>query len=271
MRIAVSNIAWTASEDDEVERLLRSESVDALEAAPTRLFPSGPPSDADLARVAERLAAADLQLIAFQSLHFATPEAALFGSDAGRWTFEQQIASTISLAARLRVGVLVLGSPRNRRLAPGMTSLEAERVAVPVLRRLARAAAGAGAALCIEPNPTAYGCDWITTPAEGADLVDRVGEEGFGLHLDTAGAVLSEVDPAQAVDDFGDLIRHVHVSAPGLAEIDPDSVPHEAVGRALRARGYTGATSIEMRADGQGPNAERVRRAIRIAAAAYHD
>ena len=263
MRIAVSNIAWTATEDEDVERSLFEAGVDALEAAPSRLF-ADPDlvSDSEIDGIRKRLGSRRLDLVAFQSLLFGRPDATLFGAAGERRAFVERLTAMIVLAERMVVPRLVLGSPRNRRLAPGMSVADAVAVAVPVFVQLAERAQEAGTELCIEPNPAQYGCDFVTTPEEGMALVEAVDAPGFGLHLDTAGAVLAGADPVAAIERWGPLIRHLHVSAPDLGEIEDDIVPHHEIAGALRRSGYTGVVSIEMRSAGVADDAERVRRAI---------
>ena len=68
---------------------------------------------------------------------------------------------------------------------------EAEAIAVAAFRELGDCASRHRVIFCIEPNPTAYDCDFITGAGEGADLVERVDCQGFGLHLDTAAMMLA--------------------------------------------------------------------------------
>ena len=42
MKLAVSNIAWTKENDEEMYAFLSSEKIDGLEIAPTRIFPETP-------------------------------------------------------------------------------------------------------------------------------------------------------------------------------------------------------------------------------------
>ena len=52
MRLAISNIAWDVTEDEEVARLLQSYCVDAIDIAPGKYFPDpGKAEDAEIRRV----------------------------------------------------------------------------------------------------------------------------------------------------------------------------------------------------------------------------
>jgi sugar phosphate isomerase/epimerase len=172
------------------------------------------------------------------------------------------LAGMIELAAALGAEALVFGSPKNR-LAAGRARDDVEAIAVATFRALGDHAARRGLSFCIEANPTAYGCDCVTTTAEAIDFVQRVGSEGFGLHVDTGGMVLAGEDPAEVFSRPLDNWRHFHVSEPYLAPIGRAGVDHSAFARAVRRGGFNRWASIEMKeSTDQGPWIDAVREAL---------
>jgi sugar phosphate isomerase/epimerase len=121
----------------------------------------------------------------------------------------------------------------------------AREVAVPFFRTLGEAARVHGLFFCIEPNPKDYGCDFVTTVAEALDLVDAVGSEGFGLHMDTGGMTLAG-ESASEVAEAAARYRHFHISTPFLEGVHGSPVDHAAFAEVLRNQGYNGCVSIEM-------------------------
>ena len=120
--------------------------------------------------------------------------------------------------------------------------------AVPLFRTLGAACHDAGTSLAIEANPQQYGGDFLLRWSEAAELVARVGHPGVVLHLDTACTTLAGDDPVAAAASCAAQLRHFHVSAPQLAPVDAASdIPHQDIAAALRAGGYRGWVSIEMR------------------------
>lgn len=267
--LALSNIAWVEDEEDAVADVIVSHGVRALEIAPTRVFP-------DPLRVDDRDLSAHLAfwsdrgvgLVAFQSMLFGRPDLELFGDQATRSAMLRHLLAFVELAGRMSVPVLVFGSPLNRRVPPDLPTPTAERIAIEFFSELAEAAEAVGTVVCIEPNPPAYRCNFVTTAAEGADLVQRVGRSGFALHLDLAGMVLAGDDPGTAIASHPTL-RHFHISAPDLQHLAAAPMPHDEAARALRAIDYHGAVSIEMRPRPGPDTPERISQAIRIAQAAY--
>lgn len=272
MRLSVSNIAWLPEEDEDVFGGLLSEGIDALEIAPTRFWSD--PTLADLgaaARLARRHARLGLEILSFQSLLFARPELRLFGSAADRAQMLDYLVRIADLAHAMEVRRMVLGSPKNRFVPESMSTSESMDIAVEFFGVLGAECADRGSVLCIEPNPTDYGCNFVTTSSDGIALVDAVASEGFGLHLDVAGLVMAGEDPAVAVHAADTRVRHVHASAPWLAELEDRTVDHRTFGAALTATGYAGVVAIEMRAGEAGSNRNRVLDAVRLARGAYED
>lgn len=248
MRLAISNIAWTPAEDRSVAAQMRAHGFTGVEIAPTKYWPRPLAATAAQVReVREFWTGEGLPAVAMQSLLFGSEGLALFAEDAARAAMAAYLTGVIRLGARLGVGVLVFGSPKNR-LRGALSAEAADKIAIPFFRTLGAIAAGEGVCLCIEPNPAAYGCDWITTSAEGLRLVGAMDSPGFGLHLDAAGMTLSGEEVSAAITNATGAIRHFHASAPDLAPVGEDGiVDHAALAMALRAQNYARIISIEMR------------------------
>jgi D-psicose/D-tagatose/L-ribulose 3-epimerase len=248
MRLAVSNIAWAADEQDAILAALPECGVTGIEIAPTMVWPNWDGATPAAARaLRETLAGQGFAIPALQSILFARPDLHVFGDAASRDALVAHIARVAALAGALGAGVMVFGSPRNR-LRGDIAPAQAMDQAVPLFRALAEACRNEGTALGIEANPPQYGGDFLLRWTEAAELVARVDHPGVVLHLDTACTALAGDDPAQAATTCAARIGHFHVSAPMLAPVDAASdIAHPAVAAALRAGGYAGWVSIEMR------------------------
>jgi D-psicose/D-tagatose/L-ribulose 3-epimerase len=270
VRLAVSNIAWTADEDYAVHAALVESGIDAIEVAPTRMWadPGAVPRGAGEAEAA-RLLDQGLEVVSFQSLLFARPDLTVFDDQDLRATLVEYLRRITVLAGAMGAGRMVFGSPKSRQVPVGMSPDEAFDVAVGFFRAAGDAAAAEGTMLCIEPNPPEYACNFVTTGAQGAALVEAVDSPGFGLHLDAAGLVLAGDDPASAARAAGSLVQHVHASAPQLGELESEVVDHRGFGAALHDIGYDRLVSIEMRAGAPGDNVSRVLRGVALARDSY--
>jgi len=247
MKLAVSNIAWETVEEPEVFQDLAARGVSGIEVAPTRLWRQWAGAD----EVSARAAAADLKQAGFavpalQSLLFGLADAQLFGTQAGRQQLIDHLGMVARLAAGLGAGAMVFGSPRNRDRHE-LSFSQASDISIDIFRRIGDTCAEAGTCLCIEANPIAYGCNFLTRWTEAAELVERVAHPGIGLHIDVACTQMAGDDPVEAVRECARIMRHFHVSEPQLGDFAAPSIDHARIGRALREAGYAGWVSIEMR------------------------
>lgn len=244
MKLAVSNIAWSAEDAPQVLPLLRDGGITGIEIAPTMAWPNWDGATPQAAAALRRaLADQGFAVPALQSILFARPALQVFADDPA--PLLAHIAAVAALAGALGASAMVFGSPRNR--LRGERDPEAARdAAVPVFRALAAACHDAGTALAIEANPPQYGGDFLLRWQEAAELVARVAHPGIVLHLDTACTAMAGDDPIAAAAAANPA--HFHVSAPNLAPVDETSaIDHRAIAAALRQAGYQGWVSLEMR------------------------
>lgn len=259
MKLCVSNIAWRAAEEPQVAKVLADLGVRHIELAPLRAVSTPWQPDRDEAlRCRTFWADHGLQIHALQALLFGRDGMALFETPEARLKMREHLRSVLQLSEWLGVHRLVFGSPGQRRRHALDDAALAE-IAVPFFRDIGAIAQAHGCQLCIEPNPPAYGCDYVTTAQAGADLVRAVDHPGFGLHLDAAGMYLAGDDGPQAIRDHHALLGHFHLSAPQLGHVSRAApVDYAALLAALAAQDYAGCVSIEMRAEAEAPNLPRV-------------
>jgi sugar phosphate isomerase/epimerase len=245
-RFAFSNIAWSPHDDPNTLALLREHGITGIEIAPTTIWKNWEGSSvASAARYRAFLADAGFKVPALQALLFAKPEARLF-DERGEAELLAHLTHVAALAGALGARVAVFGAPRQR--DRGTRSwLQALEQAAPVLRRGAQRFRDHGSCLCIEPNPRAYGCNFVCTTREGVELVAAVDHPGFRLHLDAAALFLEEERLEAVLPQVNGMLRHFHLSEPGLGDFLRPRVPHRDNLHALSAAGYAGWCSVEMR------------------------
>lgn len=246
--------------------MLRARGCEGVEVAPTRW--RGRPLEASAAEVAsyrEWWESRGLRIVALQSLLFGRPDLQLFGSAESRAALDEYLCGLISLGRSLGAHVLVFGSPKNR-VRGELPLASAMSIACDFFQRAGDAAASHGVSLCIEANPAAYGCDFVTTTAEAVALCRRVNHPAIRVNGDLGGMTMAGEDPARALEDAGQWIGHFHASEPQLAELGTAGADHASAARGLAAIGYDGWVSIEMGDTGELASVER---AVARAKAAY--
>ncbi len=265
MKLAISNIAFKTHDDPEMLQVLRHCGVTGIEIAPTKVWPSW--QGASMAAAAElrrTLEAQGFSVPAFQAILFGRNDLRVF--DQETWpAFEEHMRLVADLAAAMGAGVLVFGSPKNRRRGQ-LPMSRAIPQALKLFRRLGKICAERGVTIGLEHNPPEYGCDFVTCAADAAELTAQVDSEGFALHLDAGGMHMCGGDIAGVIRSVGPFV-HYHASEPMLDNpARARSVDHAAAAGALVEVGYGGWVSLEMK----GPNSpDDVRQALELVARAY--
>lgn len=269
MRLAISNIAWDVSEDEEVAQLARRYDIDAIDVAPGKYFPD--PIHAgndDIARVRAWWAERDIEITGMQALLFGTVGLNVFGPAMVQDAILKHLAAVCRIGAGLGAKPLVFGSPKSRDRS-GLTDQEAVDIAVPFFRRLGDIAESYGVLICLEPNPPCYGANFMTTSAETAGVVEQVAHPAIRMQLDTGALTINSEDAAIAVGSYAHLIGHVHASERDLLPLGDGETDHGKVYAAL-ARHLPGRlVSIEMLATKNEPHLVSIERALNTAISNY--
>ncbi len=265
MKLAISNIAWTAAEEQEVAKELQKLGVKYVEIAPTKVWED--PLKATDKQIKDYLKFWEdhgIKVVAFQSMLFPHPELKIFESPENRKETLAYLKQFIALAGKMGVGVLVFGSPKNRQRGT-LSKAKADVIAHEFFNELGTEARKHGVQFCIEPNATQYACDFVTNAEEGIKLVKKINNPGFGLHLDIACMTLASDNLKKAIKQGASWLKHFHISSPMLDKVvEREDVRHQEAAEALKAIGHKGFVSIEMRPGDEGENVDRVRAAVAL-------
>lgn len=269
MRLAISNIAWHTEEDEEVAQLLNCYGIDAIDVAPGKYFPEpSAASEKDIAGVKARWAEHGMEITGMQALLFGTTGLNLFGPRNVQVAMLKHLAGVCRIGAGLGATRVVFGSPKNRDRS-GLSDHDAMDVAVSFFGRLGDIAASHGVAICLEPNPTCYGANFMTTSVETADVVQQVAHPAIKMQLDTGALTINGEDEAFVLRRFSHLIGHVHASERDLLPLGDADCDHARVHSALRHYLPSHIVSIEMLATPNEPHIESIERALRAAIKGY--
>ena len=149
------------------------------------------------------------------------------------------------LCRDLTGSIMVLGSPFQRNLLPGVTLPEAMGYAADVIKGTVDTLAETGITLALEPLSPQEG-DFLLTADEGAELCAMVDSPNVRLHLDVK-AMCSEATPIpDIIRKHKDLLHYFHANdanmrGPGMGDVD--FMP---ILGALQEVGYDGWVSVEV-------------------------
>ena len=269
MRLAISNIAWDVTEDDQIASLLQHKGIDAIDVAPGKYFPNPLfATDDEIFRVKGWWADRGFEITGMQALLFGTTGLNVFG------TAQVQAETLAHLAAVCRIGTglgalrLVFGSPKNRDRS-GLTDQETVQTAVRFFRRLGDIAHASGVLICLEPNPPCYGANFMTTSSETALIVEQVAHPAIKMQLDTGALTINGEDATEVIQAYAHLIGHIHASEPDLLPLGDGATDHGKVYSALQRYLPRHLVSIEMLAAKGEPHAAAINRALNNAIHSY--
>lgn len=269
MRLSISNIAWDPSEDEAVVELLGRYGVDAIDVAPGKYF-----SDVrlagvnDITDVRRRWADRGIEIVGMQALLFGTVGLNMFASQDVQERMLDHLDAVCRIGRHLNAKRLVFGSPKNR-IKGNLSEKEAREVAVRFFRRLAIIASYHGVTVCLEPNPTKYGADFMIDSDETARIVDAVDRLAIRMQLDTGACALNNESPTGVITAYAHLIGHVHASEPDLLPIGDGTASHGATATTLLRLLPQHIVTIEMLATKSEPHLQSIERALRVAVERY--
>jgi len=179
-------------------------------------------------------------LLAFtQGYYLTSPDAVV------RQRTSEYLAELARLCRDLGGHVLVLGSPAQRNLLPGVTHDQAMEYAAEVLRGAVPVLETCGVTLAVEPLGPQEG-DFLRTAELGIQLAEMVDSRHCRLHLDVKAMSSEEKPIVDIIRDSTAWLEHFHANdanrrGPGMGSID--FVP---ILQTLQDVGYTGWVSVEV-------------------------
>jgi sugar phosphate isomerase/epimerase len=247
MRFATCNEQFEGWEFGRVCRFVREAGYDGLEVAPFTL--ADRITDLSPARRRELQARAADSGIAIIGLHWLLAKTDGFHLTSPDAAVRRRTADYLAALARacrdLGGGVLVLGSPNQRSLLPGVPLEQAYGLAADTLNAVTPTLQELGVTLCLEPlspNET----DFMNTCADALRLAATIAHPRVVLHLDVKAMYSEAVGPVDLIRRHGGVAGHFHANdanrrGPGFGDVD--FVP---IFQALRASGYERWVSVEV-------------------------
>lgn len=269
MRLAISNIAWDVSEDEQVARLLKKYDIDAIDVAPSKYFSiSDQTKGDDINKVKEYWAAQGIEITGMQSLLFGTSGLNLFGSSEVQKTMLAHLNAVCRIGAGLGATRLVFGSPRNRDRS-GLTDDQTINTAIEFFQHLGDIAATHNVFICLEPNPPCYDSNFMTTSLETARVVKKICHPAIKMQLDIGALTINSEDISSVLVECAPLIGHVHASEPNLVPLGDMATDHQKIHSVLQKYIPNHIVSIEMRTTKDEPHLVSIERALKVATENY--
>ena len=271
MRLGISNNAWDTSEDEGVSGLLRRFGINAIDVVPGKYFPEMVhATHEDIARVKNRWSERGIEITGMQALLFGTTGLNVFGPPKIQNALLKHLDDVCRIGAGLGASRLVFGSPKNRDRS-GLNETETMTMAISFFRRLGDIAHSHGVIICLEPNPTSYGANFMTTSLETAQVVNEIAHPSIKMQFDTGALTINGEEPAMILQKCAPLVGHVHASEPNLMPLGDGGTDHSIISQALQRYLPHQVVSIEMLATKSEPHVLSIERALIVANRHYRN
>ena len=247
MKFGICNEMFGDEPFDKAFAITRDCGYTGIEIAP---FTMGPDAmsigSAKRTEVRQQAAAADLTVIGLHWLlaktdgyYLTSPEAEV------RRRTADYFCELTRLCADLGGTIMVLGSPQQRNLLPGVSHDEAMKYAADVITAAEPTLRECGVTLALEPLGPAEG-DFLNTADTGAELMRMIDSDQVRLHLDVKAMSTEPTDIASVIRKHAKHTAHFHANDPNRLGPGMGDVPFEPIFAALKDTQYDGWVSVEV-------------------------
>ncbi len=155
------------------------------------------------------------------------------------------LAELTNLCADLGGNLMVLGSPVQRNLLPGVTHEQAMEFAADTIRRAVPVMEERGITLALEPLGPKEG-NFLNTAALGIELAKMIDSPRVKLHLDIKAMSTETISIPEVIRQSAPWVAHFHANDPNLLGPGMGEVDCAPIFAALREIGYDGWVSVEV-------------------------
>jgi sugar phosphate isomerase/epimerase len=187
-------------------------------------------------------------LAATEGLHLTSPDAAT------RARTGDYLGDLVDFCADLGGQTIVVGSPKQRSLLPGVTATQAWEWAAEVFRPAVAVAERRGVTICLEPLPE-EDTNFINTASEAIRFTQELPSANFKVILDVR-AMSHETTPIpEIIRQSRGAFAYVHANDKNLKGPGFGAVDYIPIVAALKEVGYDGMVSVEVFNFDEGPEA----------------
>ena len=247
MKFGICNETFQGWKIDDVLTYCAKIGYDAVEVAPFTLakYVTDIPA-AERTRIREAAAKAGIAisgihwvLVQAEGMYLTSPDAAT------RTRTADYFCDLVHFCADIGGRIIVVGSPKQRSLLPGVTLEQAWTWGTDVFRPSVKVAGERGVTICFEPLP-AEDTNFINTAADAVRFTRQLGSPNFKVILDVRAMSWEEKPIPDIIRACKGDFAYVHANdrnlkGPGFGDID-----FRPIAAALKETGYDGTVSVEV-------------------------
>jgi len=174
------------------------------------------------------------------------------GDPSVRRRTSEYLCELVDFCADLGGGIVVVGSPRQRNLLPGVSPAQAWDAARETFRDSVKRAEDRAVTLCLEPLAPAE-TDFINGAAEALRFTKELASPSFKIVLDVKAMCSEAKSIPEIIRESSPHFAHFHANdrnlkGPGFGDVD-----FKPIAAALKEVGYKGFVSVEVFRFEEGP------------------
>lgn len=247
MKFAICNETFVDWPFDKAFGLARELGYTGIEIAPFTIATDVRRiSSAQRDEVRRQAEAADLEVVGLhwllaktEGFYLTTPDDAVRKATAG------YLGDLARLCRDLGGRVMVLGSPKQRNLLPGVSHEQAMELAADCLRGAVPVLEECDVTIAVEPLGSMDG-DFLTTADQGVELLERVGSPHCRLHLDVKAMASEQTPIPQLIERHAAVLEHFHANDPNLKGPGMGEMDFLPIFQSLATVDYRGWVSVEV-------------------------
>jgi len=247
MKFGICNETFQGWKIDDIFTYCARIGYDAVEVAPFTLakYVTDIPA-AERVRIKESAARAGIAisgihwvLLQTEGLYLTSPDAAT------RERTARYFCDLVDFCADIGGRIIVVGSPKQRNILPGVTPEQAWTWATEVLRPAVKSAEIRDVTICFEPL-SPEDTNFINTAAEGVRFTQQLGSPNFKVILDVRAMSSEAIPVSQIIRESKGAFAYFHANdanmkGPGFGDVD-----FRPIATALKEVGYDGYVSVEV-------------------------
>jgi len=213
MKFGISNIAWNKLDDDYFIEHLYNNNIKFLEVAPTKISENPYDNYEQFSNYLKKLNG-KLEVISIQSIAYGI-NYNLFRNFEENKLFFEHIMKVLKFADNFKIPNIVFGCPKNRNIE-NPANIE---LGINFFKSLDKELDKFNTTLSLEPNPEIYGTNFLNNTFQVIDFINYNELNNIKLNFDFGSFELNK-EKFDSIDNYINLINHVHISKPNLEYTD---------------------------------------------------
>jgi sugar phosphate isomerase/epimerase len=225
-KLSVSHLGWTTNNNEKTADILKLLKVKYIDIVLSKYFPNLESINRKkLICIKNYWKKHSINIYAMQSILFGYENLNIFQSKFQRKKLINLFKKIIFAAKTLGIKKITFGCPKNRFINNNKFN---EKVAINFFRDVSLILAK-NMTLCIEPIPTIYGNNFLTTTIEAADFVKKINKKNIKLQLDSSCIKINKENFADIITKYKNIVGHIHVSEKNLTRIKNTKLNHRLI------------------------------------------